>query len=293
MIGKKILLLVIALMATVWAVYATTKKGDIIEGFTSALPGFGFTVRSDLVMGGQNPGQFYSVPPTYQSILSPRFSALNDYGSLIRYNMPSMSMQGVPQNPLDYGNIVKENFGGGSKENYPTSCPGQNDSTYGGDSTQMGGYQGPNITNYGAGNYNEVKNSLSGTQVADMLPIGTMDMIGPNGEVVQPIVYDRLIVANKRSRLQGLGDRIRGDLPIVPCNKGWFSVSARPNIDLTQGALLALGGAANETAIQTYKLMNASSGNTLSTFAGVNLDMTTKREMGLSSASGDVSVSAF
>jgi hypothetical protein len=39
------------------------------------------------------------------------------------------------------------------------------------------------------------------------------------------VVYDRYIYANQKSRTHGLGDPIRGDLPIVPCGSGWFNMS--------------------------------------------------------------------
>ena len=60
-------------------------------------------------------------------------------------------------------------------------------------------------------------------------------------------VYDRLIFANQKSRLAGLGDPIRGDLPIAPINDGWFRPSVAPNIDLRQGAIHVIAGNDNAT----------------------------------------------
>jgi len=64
----------------------------------------------------------------------------------------------------------------------------------------------------------------------------------------QPVIYDRLIYSNIKSRLRGHGDYIRGDLMIVPnsmktdCqNNGWFQVSVHPNRDLNMGAMAMIG----------------------------------------------------
>lgn len=58
-----------------------------------------------------------------------------------------------------------------------------------------------------------------------------------NGEMMQPVVYDRIIYANRRSRLLEGADFIRGDLPIFPQNLGWFSPSVQPHIDLRKGII--------------------------------------------------------
>ncbi len=50
--------------------------------------------------------------------------------------------------------------------------------------------------------------------------------------MIQPVVYDRIMYANRRSRLLEGSDFIRGDLPIFPQNLGWFSPSVQPHIDL-------------------------------------------------------------
>lgn len=71
------------------------------------------------------------------------------------------------------------------------------------------------------------------------LPVGDMLHSG------EPIIYDRLITSNKNSRTRGLGDHIRGDLPIIPnCNGGWFTTTASfdPKNNLQQGALNVLAG---------------------------------------------------
>lgn len=76
----------------------------------------------------------------------------------------------------------------------------------------------------------------SGMAVDPTAPLqqGIMDV---NGEMINPVIYDRLIYANQKSRLLEGADFIRGDLPIRPINLGWFSPSAIPHIDLRKGII--------------------------------------------------------
>lgn len=90
-----------------------------------------------------------------------------------------------------------------------------------------------------------------------------------NGDFMQPVTFDRFMYANKKSRRRTGGDPIRGDLPIVPQNTGWFRPSVQPHLDLKEGALTVLGGFDNETNASLAALMKASSGNSMATFGGV------------------------
>lgn len=92
-----------------------------------------------------------------------------------------------------------------------------------------------------------------------------------NGELKQPIVYDRFMYANRNSRLRSAGDPIRGDLPIVPASGNWFTPSVHPNIDLQAGALNVLGGVNNETSNRLNDLIYSSSGGGDTTIGGVDL----------------------
>ncbi len=58
---------------------------------------------------------------------------------------------------------------------------------------------------------------------------GSMD---DNGEMIQPVVYDRIMYANRRSRLLEGSDFIRGDLPIFPQNLDGFPPSVQPHMIL-------------------------------------------------------------
>jgi len=64
----------------------------------------------------------------------------------------------------------------------------------------------------------------------------------PPEEKAPSIIVDRLVFANRNSRLRGAGDPIRGDLPFVPTPPGWFSPSVNPQIDLQRGALNFIAG---------------------------------------------------
>ena len=87
----------------------------------------------------------------------------------------------------------------------------------------------------------------------------------------EPIIYDRVIFANQKSKLAAQGDPIRGDLPILPHKNGWFNPSSRPNIDLRDGALAVMGGVSNSTNQKLLMLQHAASGGYDSTFGGVDL----------------------
>jgi hypothetical protein len=90
-----------------------------------------------------------------------------------------------------------------------------------------------------------------------------------DGDFMQPVTFDRFMYANKKSRRRTGGDPIRGDLPIIPQNTGWFRPSVQPHLDLKEGALTVLGGFDNETNATLAALMKASSGNSMATFGGM------------------------
>jgi hypothetical protein len=205
-----------------------------------------------------SPNDMYSVSGNFQSSLSPRFSNVN-YGANIRYNLPSYENMGVPNDPIsydydDFNDTVVENF-------------------------QMEGSQDPNwnmvprsesdLPNYGSKAWNRIKNRSNNacgntqrsqqeyTAVTDMLPVTDMETVSStmnrqNNEIqsraakqsrsgVQPVVYDRFVYANAKSRLRNAADPVRGDLPIVPvlpeANKNsvvMFRPSVAPHIDLSR-----------------------------------------------------------
>jgi len=106
-------------------------------------------------------------------------------------------------------------------------------------------------------------------EVSDVMPTSgnSEKLTNPQGE---PIIYDRIIFANQRSRLYEQGDPIRGDLPIIPHQNDWMRPSVRPNIDLRDGAMAVMGGWDNMTSKQTLELRNASSGGFAPTQGGID-----------------------
>lgn len=95
--------------------------------------------------------------------------------------------------------------------------------------------------------------------------------MNPDGELKQPIVYNRYMYANRSSRLRGAGDPIRGDLPIVPASGNWFTPNVHPNIDLQAGALNVMGGMYNENSNRLSDLIYNSSGGGDTTIGGVDV----------------------
>lgn len=157
-------------------------------------------------------------------------------------------------------------------------------------------------TNYANGDYAAVSDALaSGCGVSGPVPTDTVmesstPFLTPDGEMKNPIVYDRYIVANRNSRLRGQGDPIRGDLPIIPQSGNWFTPNVHPNIDLQPGAMNVLGGINNETSKQVANLIYNSSGRADTTIGGVDMAQVniSNQVLGsLAAAGGDVHMSAF
>lgn len=140
--------------------------------------------------------------PGYLNFLSPRFDN-TDHSANIRQRLPSGKMLGSPViNPRGYDSMM----GNDKKcENCVHALP----------------------------------NSFAEDGI---LPLGEISVINPDGTTDNPIVVDRLIFANRTSRLRAGGDKIRGDVPIVPAAPGWFRPSVVPHIDLEPGAMNIIAG---------------------------------------------------
>lgn len=108
-----------------------------------------------------------------------------------------------------------------------------------------------------------------------------------NQPVAQYTVNTLIYAANTRgrySKARGVADMIRGDLPIVPCNQGWFYTAPTPAIDLQSGAFHALGGLDNATNKQTLALIQQESGS--STSVGSGGPLTNAQKIALSGLTG-------
>ena len=293
MFDGKFLVTLIALLVSVFALcnFDNKKKGQI-ENFGMNPSG---TIKSSLVGKNSATGAFFSVPGTAQSLLSPRSGLSSGFGSTIRYNPPSQSQMGYElNNPLSISN--------------PNSPVNRMVEHYDNNQSQNNGCgNNPGLPNFMAspvmkaafssGNFQKITDQIiesSGTsQITDQIPIGTMDSIGPDGQLNPdaPIIYNRLMHANRNSRIRSQGDWIRGDLPIDPncIPSGWFKPAVNPAIDLNQGAMLALGGFGNENAKAMAMLVSTSTGS--STIAGVQLS---SQEMSsLTGGMSDINVLSF
>jgi hypothetical protein len=87
-------------------------------------------------------GKFFSTQ-NMQAILSPRMDP-NQYGALVRYNMPDRKNMGAPCDPLTFGDMAKENFTPGQPRN-PTKSSTKSAQRQ----TNKEGYQ--SRENYGCG----------------------------------------------------------------------------------------------------------------------------------------------
>jgi len=257
-------------------------------------------------------GKFVSVP-SYQSILSPRFSNVQ-YGANIRYNMPDRDNLATPRTPLTFGNMSKENYT--VQENY-NSGSAQSSQTcgkagYGLGHKVSGSYELP--VGYTNGNKADMYNKLThdgnhapvvSQPCADnthssSLPVGTMTTMDALGNPEQFVVMNRLMNTNMKSRKRAHGDHIRGDLAITPCQQAWFSVYPTINVDLNPGAMNVLAGhQAGESNSKLMELLMNASGGSRTTFGGVDfseaprVNMTPQYGEALSAASTDVTVTAF
>jgi len=292
MIDSKILISVAGLLASVYAFNSIqAKKDEIKENMTPAwglqyntVPNViatdsqgrsssvqqGASIVVNKGMGMRPGAGFYTVPQNFQANLAPRMFP-GDYGANITYNLPSREHLAVPENPLGYADkVIKENY-------TPDSCgAGGQTLSYRGGAPLM-------APDYSQGNYEEVRGELysgkaGGTMKAShaALPLGDMTVIDPTtGNPDNVIIADRLMYANiKPANSQGLGDLIRGDLPIAPLsNSGWFvpSQATQPGQYLQQGAMNVMGGIDNTTSQQLANLVYSSSGNVKTTIGGSNL----------------------
>lgn len=129
-------------------------------------------------------------------------------------------------------------------------------------------------------NYDEVlkqiQNDNDNDEITSTMPMRTMETISQNGESQDTIVYDRYVFANRHNRNRAHGDHIRGDLPITPCQPGWFRPSVNPAVDLHQGAMFILGGQDNSTSQAMARLINDTSGE--STVSGVAMSTLTNTD---------------
>ena len=248
--------------------------------------------------------EFFQVPGTFQSNLSPRFGN-TDFGSNIRYNAPSYSNMAIPKTPLGYANMTKENFG--TQENYGCdSCGGGGAGCFAAQCLGPAKSQSPKScsagdappfmnSGYTSGDFSEVLEETitdypASDGITDTLPISTMTTVDSSGAEKQVVMYDQLIMATRNDRTRSQGCWTRGDLPIPPCSGNWFQVAANPTTMLLQGAMNVLTDVnPNSTTAALTSLINNTTGS--DTVAGA---LVSQQELASFGAAGnDIQVTAF
>ena len=252
--------------------YNPKSKEEINEGF---LPQFGTKVQTNLYTSTMKPGKdTHTDYVTLQSTPPPRFQNL-DKNALLRFHNTQMGChhQAVcGANSLN--SVSHEKFTDMAMDNFDETKEGftKNGCKCGPESNE---YMSEPImkSDYAHGNYHEVSSEDSVPAHTDTLPMGDMTMSGLDelGQETQFVQMDRLIYANRNSRLRSQGDPIRGDLPIVPCDVPWFKPSVHPNLDLQEGALSVMGGHDNSTQQRLAELINKGTKGTDVTISGINV----------------------
>jgi hypothetical protein len=169
---------------------------------------------------GHLDNQQFMTRPTYRPDIPPRMYSGSHAGE-IRGAMPPLSMQAVPLSPTDDGALFTEMVGA----NYSTE-----------DNDCLEGYSEDQISEM---LYEKYEKPLEYDDPSETLPSEDMSSIkyGKLPSDPESFMYDRMIYVNqKRRNLQG-ADWIRGDLAIVPDQRGWHDVSVIPHLDLRRGAM--------------------------------------------------------
>ena len=230
-------------------------------------------------------GEMFMSRPNFQSTLSPRFANV-DYGSTIRYNMPAQEhLASNIDNPISYAKMTTKDYKcDQTKEGYDNKCI---------KTTLPGIKKGLNYSLDGVEhisnntNYVAAINSTVDSMPSDVLNITDMTATTNGNDLDQVVFTERIMVSNLRGRRYGLGDYIRGDLPITQdCTPdGWFKSAASPN-DLNTGAMNVLGGVNNETSNALAQLVFGVSGKSRTALGGI--DMTSTFQQTLGAGLGDV-----
>ena len=277
-----------------------------------AIYGSGITNPTLPRLGADMRGTFVTTP-AYQCNLSPRMMPIQ-LPSNIRYRMPSQDNLAVPKNPLGYPNSLpggsvsapatakdfskmacKENYGAGKTKGNGNGNGNGKESYCG--ASAYGEVLPPNYKPNQA-EYNKLANELNKVTLTDFTPNMDMTTMTATGEQEQVRVLNRLVYGVKKDRNLRNADPIRGDLPIVPCQTGWFQVSTNPVTMLNPGAMAVMGGTPGDlTTANLWRLQNAASGNSgqfASSISGLGFDpigsssskMTLEKSLGIDSSEG-------
>lgn len=286
--------LIIALVSVAVIGTLVFAKNNVIENFWQ-LPSRTIKIDKEYSLRPEDRDRkygapMYSVPPSYQSTLAPRFSNV-DYGAYIRYNLPNINNLASPMNPLTNGPNMLANIPA-------AGMPSCNQVGMGERSMMVENYEP--IVKLSGSRAPAMQNAQQVQQLADSGVIQArnqppVSVQSAGGVVEQPIIYDRFVFANQKSRLYGHGDPIRGDVKCNPINDGWFRPSVHPNIDLRAGAMQILNGINNDIPNELSALQSAYSAgfNKQNSYEQVVAPALAQKEMSLGGALGDIHVTAF
>lgn len=215
--------------------------------------------------GSKYEANLFTVPPNLQNSLQ-----LYDRGAggnvglpaTISYSLPAQSMLASTGSEASLGpqGVMR------AQGQVPSSCCAKQSQSPSQAAAAMRvgsfeGYEDYEPISSSAGNVSRAQ-AMADQSLVKKANAPTMDLETQDGPV-KVSVYDRLMYSNSKSRLRGEGDPIRGDIGcIVPIRDQWFRPSARPNIDLRQGAISILAGIDNETPRELKALQNAYSAGT-------------------------------
>jgi len=301
MFDNKFICTLIAVMAAVFAICNfNSPRVTSVEGYLGGLPSMKTKV-SKVAVNKLSGIPMYSVQ-NFQGMLPPRMMGMAQIGANIRYNCPSMDKMAFnPADPLSMANMVSENYvqpQQQTQENY--GCAGGGCAIGCGKGGEDIPHSAGMMLNagYADGDFNQQVQKAkmeAGSEVntTGLLPIGDMTTVNALGEEQQVVMYDNLMYSNRRSRLRGAGDPIRGDLAITPCETGWFRPAVDPALDLQEGAMnVLMGDGRSQAALNA--LIYEDSGRTNTTIAGSqNVLMGNQYGTELLAGSSEVQVTAF
>jgi hypothetical protein len=196
--------------------------------------------------------------PSYQANLSPRTNLAEGYSSIHR-GMPQENFRAVSSSGPLFKDLASENYCG--------SCSGGSCSEpklYEEEPINEG-FTGPT----GPPGPGSNQGTVASNDIISTIPLGDMTQYSNDGSDKQVYTHAIMMASSRNNRLRRHGDPIRGDLPIVPCNNGWFSTNPKPEEDLHQGAMNVLSGVDNEVSNNMSSLHFALNGKT--TVGGVDI----------------------
>lgn len=221
-------------------------------------------------------GKIVSVA-NYQASMSPRLGIPEGLRAGLAYATPATAnMAFEAGKPMSAGACVASSGAGMATASRPPSIEGYEETKQYADAVG-GSCQNASSQNASMMAAMAQGAAAPGGKMVTASAVVTKGMDGTNlqGEPVNVYTVNNLMYSppgSRYTRSRGVSDMIRGDLPIAPCNTGWFYSGGDPAVDLNRGALAAMGGFDNDTSKNLAALVQKSTLGASSTFAGSPLD---------------------